>query len=59
MGAGVDLTWHSPVRIATEATIYSMPSTAIGIFCGVGGSYFLPRIKKSDPSLGLYLGISG
>ena len=58
MGAGVGLTWHSPVRIATENSIYAMPETAIGFFCGAGGSYFLPRIKN-DISLGLYLGLTG
>ena len=59
MGAGIGLTWHSPVRIATEKSVYSMPETAIGFFCGVGGSYFLSHLKKSDPSIGLYLGITG
>jgi enoyl-CoA hydratase/carnithine racemase len=36
-----------------------MPETAIGLFCDVGGSYFLSHIHKSDPSVGLYLGITG
>jgi enoyl-CoA hydratase/carnithine racemase len=59
MGGGVGLTWHSPVRVATETTMYAMPETAIGLFCDVGGSYFLSHIHKSDPSVGLYLGITG
>jgi 3-hydroxyisobutyryl-CoA hydrolase len=59
MGGGVGLTWHSPVRIATDNSMYAMPETAIGFFTDVGGSYFLPRIKNGDFSLGLYLGLTG
>jgi 3-hydroxyisobutyryl-CoA hydrolase len=59
MGGGVGLTWHSPIRIATEKSMYAMPETAIGFFTDVGGSYFLPRIKNSDISLGLFLGLTG
>jgi len=58
MGGGVGLTWHSPVRIATDNSMYAMPETAIGFFCDVGGSYFLSRVKN-DISLGLYLGLTG
>jgi enoyl-CoA hydratase/carnithine racemase len=58
MGGGVGLSWHSPVRIATDNSMYAMPETAIGFFTDVGGSYFLSGIK-GDPSLGLYLGITG
>lgn len=36
-----------------------MPETAIGNFCGGGGSYFLSHIHKSDPSVGLYLCFTG
>jgi 3-hydroxyisobutyryl-CoA hydrolase len=59
MGGGVGLSWHSPIRIATENSIYAMPETAIGFFAGVGGSYFLPRVYDGDISLGLYIGMSG
>jgi 3-hydroxyisobutyryl-CoA hydrolase len=59
MGGGVGLTWHSPVRIATDNSMYAMPETAIGFFTDVGGSYFLPRVKNGDFSLGLYLGLTG
>ena len=58
MGGGVGLTWHSPIRVATDNSMYAMPETAIGFFCDVGGSYFLSRVKD-DISLGLYLGLSG
>ena len=58
MGGGVGLTWHSPIRIATDNTMYAMPETGIGFFTDVGGSYFLPRIRD-DISLGLFLGLTG
>jgi 3-hydroxyisobutyryl-CoA hydrolase len=59
MGGGVGLTWHSPVRIATDNSMFAMPETAIGFFTDVGASYFLPRIRDGDFSLGLYLGLTG
>lgn len=59
LGGGVGLTWHSPIRVATDNSMYAMPETAIGFFTDVGGSYFLPRIKDNDISLGLYLGMTG
>lgn len=58
MGGGVGLTWHSPVRVATDNSMYAMPETAIGFFTDVGGSYFLSRVRD-DISLGLYLGLTG
>ena len=58
MGGGVGLTWHSPIRVATDNSMYAMPETAIGFFTDVGGSYFLSRIKNNI-SLGLYLGLTG
>ena len=58
MGGGVGLTWHSPVKIATDNSMYAMPETAIGFFTDVGGSYFLARVND-DISLGLYLGLTG
>jgi len=59
MGGGVGLTWHSPVRIATDNSMYAMPETAIGFFCDVGGSYFLSRMKDQTIELGLYIGLTG
>lgn len=59
MGGGVGLTWHSPIRIATNNTVWAMPETAIGFFTDVGGSYFLSRVHNSDTSLGLFLGLTG
>ena len=57
-GGGVGLSWHSPIRIATDNSILAMPEASLGFFNDVGGSYFLARIKN-DTSLGLYLGLSG
>lgn len=59
MGGGVGLTWHSPIRIATDNSMYAMPESAIGFFCDVGGSYFLPRVRADSISAGMYLGITG
>merc|ERR1711920_80405 len=58
MGGGVGLTWHSPVRVATDNSMYAMPETAIGFFCDVGGSYFLSRMRD-EIELGLYIGLTG
>ena len=58
MGGGVGISCHSPIRIATDNTMYAMPETGIGFFTDVGGSYFLSRVKN-DISLGLYLGLTG
>jgi len=59
MGGGVGLTWHSPVRVATDNSMYAMPETAIGFFTDVGGSHFLSRMRHNEISLGLYLGLTG
>ena len=58
MGGGVGVSCHSPIRIATEKSMYAMPETAIGFFCDVGGSYFLSRVK-GNINLGMYLGLTG
>ena len=52
------MTWHSPVRVATDNSMYAMPETAIGFFCDVGGSYFLSRVRN-EIELGLYIGLTG
>ena len=59
MGGGVGLTWHSPIRVATDNSMYAMPETAIGFFTDVGGSYFLSRMRNQEIELGLYLGLTG
>ena len=59
MGGGIGISCHAPIRIATEKTVYAMPETAIGFYCDVGATYFLPRIKGDNTALGLYLGLTG
>ncbi|XP_053975398.1 3-hydroxyisobutyryl-CoA hydrolase, mitochondrial isoform X1 [Hylaeus volcanicus] len=56
MGGGCGLSVNGKYRIATEKTLFAMPETAIGFFCDVGGTYFLPRLKGK---LGVYLGLTG
>lgn len=56
MGGGVGISVHAPYRIATENSVFAMPETALGLFPDVGGSFFLPRLKRN---LGLVLGLSG
>ncbi len=56
MGGGVGLSVHGNFRVATDNTMFAMPETAIGFFCDVGGSYFLPRLPRS---LGSYLALTG
>ena len=44
MGGGVGVSINAPFRIATEASLWAMPETSIGLFPDVGGSYFLPKL---------------
>ncbi|OBT51559.1 hypothetical protein VE04_07750 [Pseudogymnoascus sp. 24MN13] len=55
MGGGVGLSIHTPLRIATERTVFAMPETTIGFFPDVGASFFLP---KMDGSVGTYLALT-
>lgn len=55
-GGGVGISVHGGYRIATEATSFAMPETAIGFFPDIGATYFLPRLKNG---MGLYLGLTG
>lgn len=56
MGGGVGISVHGKYRVATEKTLFSMPETAIGLFCDVGGSHFLSRLENN---LGVMLGLTG
>ena len=55
MGGGVGLSVHTPIRIATERTLFAMPETTIGFFPDVGGSFFLPRLEGK---IGTYLALT-
>ncbi|EGC35152.1 hypothetical protein DICPUDRAFT_33863 [Dictyostelium purpureum] len=56
MGGGVGLSVHGKFRVATDTTVFAMPETAIGFFCDVGGSHFLPKLKHN---YGMYLALTG
>jgi len=59
MGGGCGISVNSPIRIATENTVFAMPETAIGLFPDVGSTWVLPRIFNNNPSMGMYIGLSG
>lgn len=56
MGGGVGLSVHGRYRVATDNSVFAMPETAIGFFCDVGGSFFLPRLPGS---IGMWLALTG
>lgn len=56
MGGGVGLSLYGSHRVATERTLFAMPETAIGFFCDVGATWFLPRLPGA---VGMYLGLTG
>jgi len=56
MGGGIGVSVHGQIRIVTEAALFAMPETAIGMFPDIGASYFLPRLPGA---LGMYLGLTG
>ena len=58
MGGGVGISYHAPIKVATDNTIFAMPETNIGYFPEVGAAYFLSRIQN-NPNLGLYLALTG
>jgi enoyl-CoA hydratase len=56
MGGGVGLSVHARHRVVSDATMFAMPETGIGLFPDVGGSYFLPRMPGET---GLYIALTG
>ena len=58
MGGGAGMSFHAPIKIATEKTLFAMPETSIGYFTDVSSTYFLPWIKNNG-SIGLYLALTG
>lgn len=59
MGGGVGISINSPIRIATESTVFAMPECQIGLYPDVGGPYFLTHLLNSNPRIGLYVGLTG
>ncbi len=56
MGGGIGLSVHGAVRVATEAALFAMPETGIGLFPDVGATYALPRLRRG---YGIYMGLTG
>jgi len=58
MGGGVGLSIHSPIRVATEKTMFAMPETGIGLFPDVGTTWALSRLP-AGMHVGVFLGLTG
>merc|ERR1719162_204317 len=58
MGGGVGLSVHSPIRIATEKTMFAMPETLIGLFPDVGMTWRLSRLSAGS-HVGVFVGLTG
>ncbi len=56
MGGGIGVSVHGRIRVATEAAVFAMPETAIGMFPDIGATFFLPRLPGA---LGAFLGLTG
>ncbi|MEI6418242.1 MAG: enoyl-CoA hydratase/isomerase family protein [Sphingomonadales bacterium] len=56
MGGGVGLSIHGPYRVATEATLFAMPETGIGLIPDVGGTHALARLPGE---IGTWLALTG
>ena len=56
MGGGIGVSVHGAIRAASEAAMFAMPETAIGMFPDIGATYVLPRLPGQ---LGTFLGLTG
>lgn len=56
MGGGMGLSVHGTYRVASEAAMFAMPETAIGMFPDVGATFALPRLRGD---WGMYLALTG
>jgi enoyl-CoA hydratase len=56
MGGGIGVSVHGRIRVTTEAGLFAMPETAIGMFPDIGATFFLPRLPGQ---LGAFLGLTG
>ena len=56
MGGGIGISVHGSARVATEAALFAMPETGIGLFPDVGASHILPRLRGE---IGMYMALTG
>jgi enoyl-CoA hydratase len=56
MGGGIGVSVHGQIRVTTEAGMFAMPETAIGMFPDIGATFVLPRLPGA---IGTFLGLTG
>lgn len=56
MGGGIGVSVHGAVRVATEAAVFAMPETGIGLFPDIGATYVLPRLRGA---FGTWMALTG
>ncbi len=56
MGGGIGVSVHGSARITTEAAMFAMPETGIGLFPDIGATYILPRLRGYA---GMYMALTG
>jgi enoyl-CoA hydratase len=56
MGGGIGVSVHGAARVATEAALFAMPETGIGLFPDIGATYILPRLRGHA---GMYMALTG
>jgi len=56
MGGGIGISVHGAYRAASEAAMFAMPETAIGLFPDIGASYILPRLRGA---VGMWMALTG
>lgn len=56
-GGGAAICFVCDVRVVTDSTLWARPESAIGMFCDLGMTYHLSRLRPEG--LGLYLELTG
>ncbi len=56
MGGGIGVSVHGAARVATDAALFAMPETGIGLFPDIGATYILPRLRGQ---VGMYMALTG
>lgn len=56
MGGGIGVSVHGAARVATEAAMFAMPETGIGLFPDIGATYILPRLRGA---FGTWMALTG